>query len=167
MNLLLLGSSIRLDWGLGNPNKTAALIATLLIAVWVIPQIARALLHGKNGWKSTVFQEVLWWLTFCTTGYYAYILLKTGSRGGAVATLLGFGLLFIFSMKQKKVPKRKIIAILLLLGTVGVAAFLMPQTGRFAPERSLQDASLHNRWLIWKNVPSMLVAAPGGWGLGR
>ena len=24
----------RMDWGLGNPNKTAALIAILMVAVW-------------------------------------------------------------------------------------------------------------------------------------
>ncbi|MDR2513376.1 MAG: O-antigen ligase family protein [Puniceicoccales bacterium] len=167
MNIALFGSTIRLDWGFGNPNKTAALIASILIAIWVIPQIARALLHGKNGWKSVVFQKILWWATFCATGYCAFILLKTGSRGGAAAVFFGFSLLFVLSAKQKILSKGKIVAIFLLIGAVGVVASLMPQTGRFAPERSLQDASLHNRWLIWKNVPSMLVAAPDGWGLGK
>jgi hypothetical protein len=29
----------RMDWGLGNPNKTAALIALIMIAVWILGYI--------------------------------------------------------------------------------------------------------------------------------
>jgi hypothetical protein len=31
----------RMDWGLGNPNKTAAVIALLMIAVWALAYFRR------------------------------------------------------------------------------------------------------------------------------
>jgi len=36
----------RMDWGLGNPNTTAALISMLMITVWGLAFIRK----GKNHW---------------------------------------------------------------------------------------------------------------------
>lgn len=37
----------RMDWGLGNPNKTGALIAILMVAVWMLTLLRRE----ASGWR--------------------------------------------------------------------------------------------------------------------
>ena len=63
----------RLDWGFGNPNITAGLIATLLMAVWGL-----AFIHRWGFWPAL--------LGFTTLGV---CLIQTVSRGGLVAAILG------------------------------------------------------------------------------
>ena len=63
----------RLDWGFGNPNITAGLIATLLMAVWGL-----AFIHRWGFWPALVGFTAL-----------GVCLLQTASRGGLVAAILG------------------------------------------------------------------------------
>ena len=65
----------RLDWGFGNPNITAGLIATLLMAVWGL-----AFIHRYGFWPALVGFTAL-----------GICLIQTASRGGLVAAILGRG----------------------------------------------------------------------------
>ncbi len=145
--ILTLGS--RLDWGLGNPNKTAALIATLMIAVWVIAFI----------WRKG------FWLSLAAFGGLGFCLLLTLSRGGVVALLAGSIPLFAFSPRPW--PRGRVIAVVAVLLALIAAAVSIERSDRFTKGISEPDASISNRLLIWKKVPKMMVDAPGGWGLGN
>src|ERR1700734_2850965 len=83
----------RMDWGLGNPNKTAALIAILMIAIWVI-----AYLHKWGFWVALV--------PFTALGV---CLIHTVSRGGIVA--LGIGLTAVVCTIPTPWPIQKIVAL--------------------------------------------------------
>ena len=63
----------RMDWGLGNPNKTAALIAILMVAVWGLAYVRK--------WGFWVAITLFMALGGC--------LVHTFSRGGLIAAGLG------------------------------------------------------------------------------
>jgi hypothetical protein len=156
---MILGTARRLDWGFENPNKTAALLAVLLAGAWVFPALA-----PESRPKT---KEFLWWVSLAVSAFFGWCLLRTGSRGGAVAAVAGLGAVVLLTRKTAPWEKRKIAAALALFLTAVAAAFLLPQTARFSPEKSFQDDSVWNRWLMWKNIPAMMVATPDGWGLGN
>ncbi len=201
---------MRLDWGFENPNKTAALIAMLIVAAWALPAIARFVFRGKRflNLKPSFLISFAWWSALAVSGALGYCLLLTGSRGGAVAAVAGLGalcaaqILQVFSPKlvnrsagsggllvvlKKNFAGRKdsdaiceatsnprirmsaprITGVAVVFFALFFAAFFLPQTQRFSPEYGAQDASIGNRLLIWKHVPSMIADAPGGWGVGN
>jgi len=63
----------RMDWGLGNPNKTAALTATLMVGVWALAYVRK-----WGFWPALVF--------FTSLGI---CLIHTFSRGGLIAAAAG------------------------------------------------------------------------------
>jgi O-Antigen ligase len=140
----------RLDWGLGNPNKTATLIAELMILVW-------ALSFRK---RPTLF--------YCAAILFTVLgccLALTYSRGGFVACAVGISLLLYFS-PWTWTKMRKVVFLL----CVGVMAGYMVYSG--ASRRYVQgirdaDPSIQSRLEIWKMAPRMMVDAPHGWGLGQ
>ena len=67
----------RLDF-LGNPNKTAALIAMAMVAVWALP---------------FVFRRGGFWVALCLFIPLGICLMHTFSRGGVVAALSGLGVM--------------------------------------------------------------------------
>jgi len=69
----------RLDF-LGNPNKTAALIAMTMVAVWALPFILR-----RSGF----------WIALCLFVPLGVYLMHTFSRGGVLAALCGLGAMVI------------------------------------------------------------------------
>ena len=91
----------RMDWGLGNPNKTATLIACLMIAVWAI-----ALLWKHGFWPALVLFTALAWC-----------LVETYSRGGLVALLTGMAILL--ASIPRPWPRSRWIAIVAALWVVG------------------------------------------------
>lgn len=139
----------RMDWGLGNPNKTAALIATLMIAGWGLAYIRK--------WGFWIALTLFTCLGIC--------LIHTFSRGGMVA--VGTGLLPLLWLAPRPWPWKRVIAIILAAWViVGVSIYL--QAGdRYMQGIVKEDRSITHRLDIWKTTPQMMVAAPGGWGWGQ
>ena len=146
----------RLDIGFGNPNKSATLFAMLFAAVWIFP-----MLH-KNSKKWTA---ATWYFSFILSFVLGNLILLTGSRGGVLSGVVALTSILWFAPRPWK--KRKFFAVSATLFILFVVAFLLPQTARFSPSHATNDASIGNRWLIWKEIPAMILAAPDGWGLGN
>ena len=155
------GENLRLDWGLGNPNKTATLIACLLVCVHVI----RYVIPGKK-WGLAVFFVVFLGLGIC--------LIHTYSRGGLVAAAIGQLAFWIarYRGKLRFPPKAEVFVGVVLFGVLVIYSAL-PQvnaasryTQGIGPQ-SEEDLSVTNRLRIWKDAPRMMVDAPRGWGLGN
>ena len=135
-----------MDWGLGNPNTTAALIATLMIAVWVLAFI--------RGWG--------FWIALGLFTILGGCLIHTFSRGGLVAAFVG--LLPLIAVAPRPWPMRKIIAIgVAVWAMIGFALYLNAHE-RYSQGVVKQDRSITNRLHVWKHAPLMVVDAPKGWG---
>lgn len=139
----------RMDWGLGNPNKTAVLIAELLIASW-----------GFSYWKRWGF-----WLSTVFSVVFGVCLIMTYSRGGLVAAICGVGILLAFNPRPW--PKNRAIGVLAVFVLLGSFAFYSKALGRYGQGVGDEDPSIANRLTIWKMAPRMMVDAPSGWGWGR
>ena len=139
----------RLDWGLGNPNKTAALIAVLMAGVW-----AFAWLRSCGFWAS---------LAACAG--LGVCLLLTASRGGLLAAAMG--LLCVLLWAPRPWPRKKVFAVAMVVGTLGVFALKQTTSSRYVQGIGGEDHSITNRLLIWKQVPRMILDSPSGWGFGN
>ncbi len=138
-----------MDWGFGNTNKTAALIATLMIGIWAL-----AYFRKWGFWPSL--------LTFIGLGM---CLVHTASRGGLVSVCCG--LTAILSCLPKPWPQLRIGAITLgVLFIIGTSVWLKTYT-RYAEGVVQEDPSIANRLSLWRVSPRMMVDAPLGWGLGN
>jgi hypothetical protein len=139
----------RMDWGFGNPNKTAALIACLMVGLW-----AFALLWRRAFWPVLVAFTVLAWC-----------LVQTYSRGGMVAFLGGTAVLLLFTPRPW--PKSRWLAILVATWVVGGFVLYAKAEARYGQGLFSEDQSIRSRLVIWRHVPEMMAAAPWGWGWGR
>jgi hypothetical protein len=136
----------RMDWGLGNPNKTATLIAMLMMAVWAISYVRR--------WGFWVSLTLFTGLGVC--------LVHTLSRGGVVAALAGPFILIW--QAPRPWPRRRVLAGLLALGLLAGASVYLQAHQRYGQGIASEDRSVTNRLKIWKHVPQMMADAPNGWG---
>ena len=151
----------RWDFGLDNPNKAAAILACLLIVL-----LGSSLQSAKTG--QTCFRTLRKWSRWCSGALAAaagFALVHTFSRGGLVAFLAGALILLVGSWKEPNKFQRWLPIILVALLMAGTATW-MGFAGRMARSTPSADASVGNRFVVWQNVPSMMVDAPGGWGLG-
>jgi hypothetical protein len=139
----------RMDWGLGNPNRTATLIACLMIAVWAIPLI----------WKRT------FWPVLIVFTALAWCLVQTYSRGGMVAFLAGMGV-FLFWLPRPWPRERWMAAVASLWILGGFVLYAKAQT-RYGQGLFTEDQSIHSRLVVWSHAPEMMAAAPWGWGVGK
>ena len=139
----------RMDWGLGNPNKTAALIACLMIAIWAIP-----LIWKRGFWPVLVVFTALAWC-----------LVQTYSRGGMIAFVAGMGVLLLWIPRPW--PKARWIAVVVSLWILGGFVLYAKAQTRYGQGLFTEDQSISNRLVIWRHVPEMMAAAPWGWGLGK
>jgi hypothetical protein len=139
----------RMDWGLGNPNKTAALIAILMVAVW---------------WLASIRRFGFWTALTLFTGL-GVCLIRTFSRGGLVA--LAIGLLPLLWKSARPWPRRKIVAVMISIWIMIGAAVLWEAHERLGQGVAQEDKSITNRLELWMVVPRMMVDAPSGWGLGN
>jgi hypothetical protein len=137
----------RMDWGFGNPNQTAALIVTIMFAVWTL-----AFLWRKGFWIGL-------WL-FCGLGI---LLVHTFSRGGIAAFALGVAALLYFAPRPW--PNTRIIGGVACVWIMFGASVFLQANQRFT--QGFQDRSIANRLDIWKEIPVMIADAPGGWGIGN
>lgn len=137
----------RMDWGFGNPNKTAAFIALLMIAIWALPLIRR--------W--------LFWVALPAFTALGVCLMHTMSRGGFVAAFAGLGV--VLWQLPRPWPRIHVRAVVIAVTIMLAGAVVLQTTARFA--QSYKDRSITNRLEIWKCVPQMIVDAPVGWGVGN
>lgn len=137
----------RMDWGLGNPNTTAAVIVQLMIAVWGL----------------TVIRRGGFWLALACFTALGYCLLRTFSRGGLLAALAG--LIVVAWFTPRPWPRIRILAAVLAI--VGLAAFAHRTNvlDRYTQAVRSPDRSVANRIELWRAAPAMMVDAPSGWGL--
>jgi hypothetical protein len=139
----------RMDWGLGNPNKTATLVACLMIAIWAIP------LGFRRGF----------WPTLIIVIGLAWCLVQTYSRGGMVSFLMGTAVLLAWVPRPWSRSRwLGVVASLWILG--GFVLYAKAQT-RYGQGLFTEDQSIDNRLVIWQHVPEMMAAAPWGWGWGK
>lgn len=139
----------RMDWGLGNPNKTAALIAMLMVAVWGLASIRR--------WG--------FWAALSAFTVLGGCLVHTFSRGGLVAAFLGLVPLLLCAPRPW--PMRRLVAVGVAVWAMIGFAFYLNAHERYGQGVVQQDRSITNRLHLWKHGPLMVVDAPGGWGLGN
>jgi O-antigen ligase len=137
----------RMDWGFANPNKTAALIVTLLFAVW-----AFAFIWRKGFWLSLSLS--------CGLGV---LLIHTFSRGGVAA--LGAGVITLLFFAPRPWPRERLIGIVVCTWIILGATVYLQANERFT--QGIQDRSIANRLEIWRQVPKMIADAPMGWGVGN
>lgn len=140
----------RLDWGLGNPNKTATLIAELMIVVWALTLSRKIIVFACGA------------LLFAALGC---CLALTYSRGGLLACAAGLSLLAFFSPKPW--AKGRKLALLLCMGVIVGYMVHSGASRRYVQGIGETDHSILNRLEVWKTAPRMMVDAPHGWGLGQ
>ena len=139
----------RMDWGFGNPNKTATLIALIMIAIWILGYVRK----WGFGVALTLF-----------TGF-GICLILTQSRGGLVGVVIGG--LIVLAWAPRPFPFWRSLAVTAACAALAVFALVINAESRYVKGLSGKDQSIENRLLIWKQVPSMIHDAPSGWGLGK
>lgn len=139
----------RMDWGLGNPNKTAVLIACLTVAAWG---------------AAYRFRSGFWWALGASI-VLAWCLVQTYSRGGMTALLAGLAVLLAFAPRPW--PRARWVGAMAALWIIGLFILGGGAGERYGQGLFGDDPSVQNRISIWKYFPEMLAAAPWGWGWGR
>jgi len=138
----------RQDFGFGNPNVAGALFAVLIFAVFFLP--------AEKRWARAV--------QFLGAALFFAALLLTASRGALIALAVGSFTAWIIAGRPK--PRWS----LLLLGCVAAMILVAVFGGRLSQRMqtlSPDEGSTASRITIYQSIPAMIVAAPGGWGLGN
>ena len=139
----------RMDWGFGNPNKTATLIAEFIVALWGLAYLCR-------------------WGFWVALGFFTLLggcLIHTFSRGGLIAAFLGLTALIICIPRPW--PIKKYISIVISLFMLISFSLYIKAYQRYTQCILMEDHSITNRILLWENTPAMMVDAPSGWGIGN
>ena len=138
----------RLDFGFGNPNKTAVLLGQLALVSLVFFKF------GKFGKVSSILLSL----------FFSLCVVHTFSRGGIIALLGGFGIIFV--CLAQRLSKRTILLFFTFWGLIISYSIYLGLGERFV-HAFTGDPSVSNRIEIWKHAPDMMADAPGGWGLGK
>ena len=138
-----------MDWGLGNPNKTAALIAILMVAVWSLSYLKK--------W--------MFWVSLALFSALGICLVHTFSRGGIVAAFCG--LIPLLVCARWPWPTKRIVGVVLSVWLVIAASIYLQAHERFGQGVATEDRSISNRFVLWKAAPTMMADAAGGWGIGQ
>jgi len=141
----------RWDFGLDNPNKAAAILALVLLL------LLSASMRARREWAR--------WCWSVLAAVAGCCLVHTFSRGGMVAFFAGATVLFLGLRNDLRVARRWVPILLVAIVTAS-AALWTGFAGRMAHSSPSVDASVGNRLELWRNVPAMMVDAPGGWGRG-
>lgn len=138
-----------MDWGLGNPNTTAALIALMMVAIWAV----------------AIFRPWGFWVALAGCTVLGGCLVHTFSRGGLVAAF--FGLLPLLVFTPRPWPKSRLVAGVVAVWVMIAFAIFLNAHERYGQGVVKQDRSITNRLHLWKHAPQMIADAPSGWGLGN
>ena len=135
-----------------NPNGAGTFFAELaLLALFALMAIRKPSLRILFGVLLAVF---LW----CE--------IRTGSRGAFLGLLCSSALAALFATRQRFSWKK-----LLIVGGIAVLVVGLMWAGVFGTRMGQRilamDWSNVERLRIWREVPRMLAAAPGGWGINR
>lgn len=139
----------RLDWGLGNPNKTAAMLAGLMVAVWSLAYI----------------QKRLFWLSASLFTVLGGCLVLTFSRGGLVACIAGVTVLIVLAPRPW--PRQNVIMVAFSVLVIVVFVVRFGACRRYTQSFIAEDRSVINRVALWKAAPVMISDAPWGWDSGN
>lgn len=156
---MILAAAGRLDWGLGNPNKTGALIALLLPLVWGVVAHAMRRVCGAHA-RTALFAAGL-----AACAALGVCLLLTESRGGVVGALLALGVLAAYTPRPW--PRGRLLSVSLAVLACVFVAGRVGALRRMEPAYAAGDASIANRLSLWRAAPAMIADAPDGWGEGR
>ncbi len=143
-----------LRWSLGfdNPNKAGAFIATLLPLLWLVLVLTQQV--SARRWRvlllclATVGLESVCWMLF-----------KTYSRGGLAAGVAAF--VYIGWMYRGRWGR-----FVWCIAGIAMALFFASGLGSRSLEKAT-DASIANRWALWKGGLQMLADRPSGVGWGN
>ena len=143
------GSRLRL-W-FDNPNKAGLLFAEVALAALVL-----------------LFLRRWWWM--CLGGLFSLgafgCLVATSSRGGFLAFLCGLGFLSLARIKAL-LNWRRLLAVVAALALAAGWIAWSGQSERLAKNLFQEGQTETSRLLVWREVPRMIVDAPGGWGSGN
>lgn len=138
----------RQDFGMGNPNVAGALLALLVLAVFLTP--------ARGRWGRC--------LQLVAAAAFFGCLLLTASRGALLA--LAIGSLAAWAVAGFPRPATRWLVVVSI-----VCAFTSALFGGRAIQRlatlSPSEGSTASRIAIYCSIPAMMAAAPGGWGPGR
>ena len=141
----------RWSFGMDSPNKAAAVLAFFLLLSLA------AILCVRRGWVR--------WCCCALAALVGLGLSLTFSRGGLVAFGVGALVLLVGRWKSLCAGRQWLPALVAACALAGALVWT-GFAGRVARSLPADDASVGNRLAIWRNVPSMMVDAPGGWGHG-
>lgn len=147
---LTYAGSARWDFGLGCPNKAAALIAPLAVVFIVY---ALRLRKPLASW--------LCGIVFCAL---AYALVHTFSRGGFVA--FAAGAVLALAIERKRLFERRF-HMLAVFAVIASALFTTGFARRLAMSSPALDDSVGNRLELWSSAARMMADSPCGWGEDR
>ena len=143
------GSRLRL-W-FDNPNKAGLLFAEVTLA-------ALALFFLSRWW---------WWVLGGVLSIASFgCLVATSSRGGFLAFLAGLGIVFLSRIRAFLNWKRLLPVVVALSLAAGWIVW-SGQSERLAKNLFREGQAETSRLLVWREVPRMIVEAPGGWGFGK
>jgi len=138
-----------MDWGFGNPNKTAVFIACIMLAVWLVACL----------WRRG------FWLALPVSIGLGYCLVNTYSRGGLLALLAGVAILLLWAPRPW--PRARAMAAVAAIWIVALFIIHAKAETRYGQGLFSDDQSIDSRLVVWRHFPEMLAAAPWGWGWGR
>ena len=153
---------LRWSFGFENPNKAAALIASLLPLLWIVAQTAWRIKRPALRWPLAALGAGAicsgWWLLFMTF-----------SRGGIVAAVAGFLYIGWRERKILLVRENRARLAVMLATALGIAVLF---AGTNAAERSTQwvakrEGSVENRFELWRGGLAMIAEIPQGVGRGK
>jgi hypothetical protein len=139
----------RMDWGMGNPNKTAALIACLMVASWAIPYLIR-----RGFWTALALFTAL-----------GLCLAQTMSRGGILS--FAAGIIPVLLYAPRPWPKPRVIGLITSIAIIAAAVVTFGTAERLAQSATGTDRSVTNRLALWSAAVTMIADAPDGWGTGQ
>ena len=139
----------RMDWGLGNPNKTAVFIACLMQAVWL----------------AACFWRRSFWLALPVSTALGYCVVHTYSRGGMLALLSGVAILLAWAPRPW--PRARAVAAVAAIWIMALFIIQAKAESRYGQGLFSDDPSINSRFVVWRHFPEMLAAAPWGWGWSR
>lgn len=151
------GDHLRWVFGFENPNKAAALIASLLPLIWLLAGCSWRL-KGRWGRRILLFVASVVLLA----GWYC--LFKTYSRGGIVAALAAFS--YIGWMNRRDWRRRWFHASLMAI-CIAALFFSTKVSDRSVGWVVHRDQSVDNRFTLWSGGLQMLSSFPDGVGRGN